>query len=112
MKTPHKHAELIKAWAEGETIEYFSITENKWNPIFKGWSWDSELYLEMRIKTEPKPDVVEPWSIYVNLNYRMERDRMKSSGKAMGPSWLADVAITWDGNTGKLKEIKLLEVEQ
>jgi len=23
MTTPHVHAEIIKAWADGETIEYF-----------------------------------------------------------------------------------------
>lgn len=36
MKTPHKHAAIIKAWADGAEIEFLH-----------------------RIKPEPKPDVVE-----------------------------------------------------
>lgn len=40
--TPHKHAEVIKAWADGATIQVFSsdILDNEWidcpNP---GWSF-------------------------------------------------------------------------
>lgn len=29
-KQPHKHAELIKAWADGEQIQYFDTNINKW----------------------------------------------------------------------------------
>lgn len=28
---PHKHAELIKAWAEGHQIQYHSKNNNRWN---------------------------------------------------------------------------------
>ena len=50
---PHKHAELIKAWADGATIE------GKWSGRFweveKNPAWDVDV--EYRIKPEPKPDV-------------------------------------------------------
>lgn len=57
MKKPHKHAELIKAWADGAEIQIYCRTRG-WNdlgenPIF--WYEDEEY----RIKPEPKPDVVE-----------------------------------------------------
>ena len=28
--TPHKHAEVIKAWADGKTIQFKSIDSNEW----------------------------------------------------------------------------------
>jgi hypothetical protein len=54
---PHKHAELIKAWADGATIERYSWTEQKWkesNP--PEWLPDSNY----RIKPEPK-QMVTRW---------------------------------------------------
>lgn len=30
VKTPHKHAEVIKAWADGATIEYFDGADEVW----------------------------------------------------------------------------------
>ena len=52
---PHKHAELIKAWADGAEIEQAcrnGVGEILWYP-FKG-TWSE--YYEYRIKPEPKPD--------------------------------------------------------
>lgn len=49
MSKPHKHAELIKAWADGAEIEMFARPFGKWmeddNP-----SWDVDS--EYRIKPE------------------------------------------------------------
>ena len=53
---PHKHAELIKAWADGETIQ------QKFNGEWIDWSlytspeWFPET--QYRIKPEPKPDKI------------------------------------------------------
>lgn len=33
MNKPHKHAEVIKAWADGAEIEYYCHIEEKWLPI-------------------------------------------------------------------------------
>jgi hypothetical protein len=33
MKIPHKHAAIIHAFAEGFSIEYFSIIKQEWLPI-------------------------------------------------------------------------------
>lgn len=55
MKKPHKHAELIKAWADGAEIEYKSSDDEGWvftsKPV---WS----LTCQYRIKPEVKPDIV------------------------------------------------------
>ena len=58
MKKLHKHAELIKAWADGAEIEYKSKFFNIWL-LFNGNkdSWVDDY--EYRIKPESKPDVVE-----------------------------------------------------
>jgi hypothetical protein len=55
---PHKHAELIKAWADGAEIEYRAQGSQEWKPIFEGWSWDNSLVAECRIKPEKKQPVV------------------------------------------------------
>lgn len=48
MPTPHKHAEVIKAWADGAEIEY---EDCGWHDCTKSTVWDEET--EYRIKPEP-----------------------------------------------------------
>jgi len=54
MGTPHKHAEIIKAWADGAIVQYSGIA-GQWitlnDPCFSAEG-------AYRIKPEPKPDVV------------------------------------------------------
>jgi len=40
MGTPHKHAEVIKAWADGKQIEFLAPNSGNWVTV--GWnpSWD------------------------------------------------------------------------
>ena len=93
---PHKHAELIKAWADGAEIEQAcrnGIGEILWCP-FKG-VWQE--YYEYRIKPEPKPDVVmetvlklEPFPKFV------------MHGKP-------NLKLTFDGETGELKSAEVLK---
>lgn len=50
-RTPHKHAEVIRAYADGATIEYFDDGHEVWyvidNPSF-------HTSMKYRIKPEPK----------------------------------------------------------
>lgn len=91
MKQPHKHAELIKAWADGAEIEWFAVDEWKyvsepaWSPIVK-----------YRIKPEPKPDVVR-------YGYASLRAGNSEYGKG------DNIRLTFDGETGKLKKAEVLE---
>lgn len=70
-RKPHKHAELIKAWADGAEIEERYIGNgdyegSEWYVTNGDWS-DTENW-EYRIKPEPKPDVpdglIDPKSYY------------------------------------------------
>ena len=93
---PRKHAEMIKAWADGAEIEYRTHVSIEWKQVFKGWSWDS-LYVEYRIKPQPKPDVVGRYRAEVNGFVRgaelWERENL---------------ILTFDGETGKLKSAEVL----
>ena len=96
MKTPHKHAELIKAWADGAEIEYRDL-DAPWhvrpNPSWLGSG-------EYRIKTEPKPDVVEKYKEDAGLKYGCVR---------IAEHWEQDnLKLTFDGETGKLKSAEVI----
>jgi hypothetical protein len=88
MKTPHKHAELIKAWADGAIIQY--KIGNEWvdliGPVVIGW-YETGQY---RITPEPKPD-------YSDSAYGYER------------RVLDKVMLTFDGETGKLKSAEVIK---
>jgi hypothetical protein len=100
MKTPHKHAELIKAWADGAEIEYRSHETIEWKPIFKGWSWDNEIP-EYRIKPEPKPDIVK--SFYAHANHHFQGMHISARQDECH-----NLKLTFDGETGKLKLAEVL----
>ena len=52
---PHKHAELIKAWADGAEIECKNSDGTWFISEYPTWSDDCEY----RIKPEPKPEPVK-----------------------------------------------------
>lgn len=97
MKTPHKHAELIKAWADGAKIE-MKVVSGKW----VGYedrecpTWN-ELY-EYRIKPEPLQDfVVFPTQATSYEDGEKFQWFLKGSLK-----------LVFDGVTGKLKSAEVL----
>jgi hypothetical protein len=52
MSTPHKHAEIIKAWADGYQIEAYNPERDSWITVIEpGWFND----IEYRVK----PGVIE-----------------------------------------------------
>ena len=72
-KKPHKHAELIKAWADGAEIQYKYEDEEttEWVDLaspgettiaLDSPTWEDDV--EYRLKPEPKPDVVEYFNDY------------------------------------------------
>ena len=93
MNKPHKHAELIKAWADGADIEI---------KFYEGWrdcrpiDWNENA--EFRIKPQPKPDqVVYPQSA-------------TSWDENQKHQWFIGgrLKLTFDGETGKLKKAEVL----
>lgn len=53
---PHKHAELIKAWADGATIQMKDKGTGKWVDLYATPSWYNDY--QYRIKPEEKKPVV------------------------------------------------------
>ena len=92
---PHKHAELIKAWADGAVIE---VLDNN------AWFWAStpqwDEYRKYRIKPEQKADIVK--HIYV----------MNSIDGVLlceGFHEIPNIKLTFDGETGELKSAEVLK---
>jgi hypothetical protein len=93
MRKPHKHAELIKKWADGAKIEKMN-KDGTWSAVRNDWPWfDDWTY---RVKPEPKPDS--------NLYYRAH-DYVHGNG-ASEVVWTGDnganLKLTFSGETGKL----------
>lgn len=112
-KTPHVHAELIKAWADGAKIQFKRNIGGMWFDIDSP-SWAPNLLY--RIKPEPKPDVTS-YACVVGLGaHRKPTVKMSSSsnwnnGLGSGPAYtdVANVKFVFDGETGKLKNVCLIK---
>lgn len=94
MSKPHKHAELIKAWADGAEIEYWSWIDKRWFPKDDDSRWLNTG--EYRIKPKPKPDVVRYAETGTQAIYRVDR----KGGD--------NIKLTFDGETGELKSAEVL----
>lgn len=102
MKKPQKHAEVIKAWADGAEIEYRGDESEIWT-MASTPSWRENA--QYRVKPEPKPDVV----MYRQIKVTRFPDAGSSSGHVACTTELpANVEMLFDGETGELKEIELL----
>ena len=102
---PHKHAELIKAWADGAEIEYRRLESwgmTEWEFISdKTFVWYTGDVHEYRIKPEPKPDVVT----YLTFNgFTSQWSEYKNSGFKSGA-----MKLIWDGETKELKSAEVLK---
>lgn len=78
MTQPHKHAAVIKAWADGKEIEFRSVGSNKWEGLLGHdpmWS----VHTEYRVKPEP-------------LEWQAERDA-HARGEEIEASF--DAGKTW-----------------
>lgn len=94
---PHKHADLIKAWADGAEIQWYDDTpkEHRWKDCPEWFIWN-ERY-DFRIKPEPKPD-------FVDLHYV----EWRGEGTWFRKDLLSNLKLTFDGETGKLKSAEVL----
>jgi hypothetical protein len=102
MGVPHKHCEVIKAWAEGNTVQ---VKNDSGNWIDYG-SWGAHFFEnnEYRIRPEPKPDVIK-FIVFDDKSYLCTATcpQVKSGG-GMWPQ----VKVTFDGETGKLKSAEVI----
>ena len=91
----HKHAELIKAWADGAEIEVYQPAFGRWEEAEPAWHTS----FEYRIKPEPKPDIVLWASMHPT----------KSNVYYSNPFGGANLKLTWDEKTRKLKSAEVLK---
>ena len=98
MKTPHVHAELIKAWADGAEIQRL-ISQDWQDCITPVWVPDNEY----RIKPEPKPDFV-----YYVTHDASGAHTSELFGSVRRDLALASLKLTFDGETLKLKSAEVL----
>ena len=100
----HKHAKLIKAWADGAEIQ-FREYEGKWNDFEpNGYAcWHQNM--EYRIKPEPKPDVVAFSRVF---HIDTEQNYTFVSNASTTFFDFCNLKLTFDGETGKLKSAEVI----
>ena len=117
--TKRPHADLIIAWANGATIEYYHPYRNKWevspDPLWR----ETHNY---RIKPEPKPDFCKYLGLYnakanegnpfvchsTPLSDTLE-DAKRHHSNSHGELVPVLVKITFDGETGAGKSVEILK---
>lgn len=97
MNKPHKHADLIKAWADNPQLQLQFRDVGAWEDFIKNPDWS---YSEVRIKPQPKPDIVKHIQASLGTQYPALSLVYKESG--------GNLKLTFDGETGKLKSVELL----
>ena len=101
MKTPHKHAEIIKAWADGAEIEYRHEYTIGWCSCAETPEWNDDV--EYRVKPEPKPDVVlHGVAVSDGINHRVWT-LCPHNGNPSN-----NLKLTFDGTTNKLIKAEVI----
>ena len=62
--TPHPHAEIIKAWADGHPIQFRSAPDRPWNDIKKDCAPAFMAHLEYRVQP-PTLLVTQEYHVYL-----------------------------------------------
>ena len=96
----HKHAELIKAWADGAEIQFLSSVRGGWVDAPDPTWWTDTIY---RIKPEPKPDVVFYGGL-TNPNGYVDADWTPYHS-----SFCQNIKVIFDGETGEPKSAEVIK---
>lgn len=99
---PHKHAELIKAWADGHQIQMFD--HGTWLDYREGDTpaWNPEY--QYRIKPQPKPDLV----VYGRAMISLQSAQPVVNGLGYLCGDLDNVRFVFDGETCMLKSAEVI----
>lgn len=107
-KKPHKHAEILRAIADGDVVQFREYRDDTWidrqddsnapDPI-------THDFYEWRIKPEVKPDV------FAVLLYSVEEYHGETFGPKVewtGSFGMSNLKLMFDGETGKLKSAEVI----
>ena len=98
----HKHAKLIKAWADGQIIEA-QAPDGRWTHIAHP-SWDEKMKYRIR---PPAPD--NSFLIKV-IQYKNKRLKLSYRQESKNPDFPADLRLVLDKD-GKLMRVEPLTVQ-
>jgi hypothetical protein len=104
----HKHAELIKAWADGAEIEYRYISKatsewTDWKRFDGSWStWVVAEDFEYRIKPEPRPDTK-------TFLTRSKHTWVETSFGCFVGKPIEGFILTRDGETNEIKSVEIMK---
>lgn len=105
MKTPHKHAAIIKAWADGADIQYFDARmPAPWWIDVSTPQWNEDL--QYRVKPAPQPDRVY-YGVFERDDVRGNKTEVCGCFTKYNDSF-DQIKVTFDGETGKLKSAEVL----
>ncbi len=96
MGQPHKHAEVIKAWADGEEIEYRVGEGSEWKPCLVPGFYESSFY-----RVKPKNITVKRLMSF-DYRYQTTRTYVVDHGEN------GNIEFTFDPD-GKLLDAKVLK---
>lgn len=100
---PHKHAELIKAWADGAEIQAYNAAHDEWRDIDEhGPFWHP--FTQYRIKPQPKPDYV----FYCRAAFTYFDTPPNIGGVGLLRGDLDNLKLVFDGTTGQLKSAEVI----
>ena len=99
----HKHAELIKAWADGAGIEFLTTDTGEWCSL-RNPRWREDV--QYRVKHEPHPDFVKRFYLEVNPLVGHRFSEAYSDKDLVNKHSL--IKCTFDGETTKLKSVEII----
>lgn len=102
MNTPHKHAAVIKAWADGAEIQARPGVTSEWIDCVGSPQWYPDYFY--RVKPEPKPDVVR-FMVCANYFGCKTLEEAKGIAKGHDRSWIVKVVIDGETGAGKSTEV-------
>ena len=94
----HKHAELIKAWADGAEIQFKNRNDEWENATAPTWYE----YTEYRIKLEPKPD-------YTTFLFCTENGWLEAPISCYIRNSKKALKLINDGKTGDIKSAEVIK---
>lgn len=84
---PHVHAELIKKWADGVEIQFYSSEFNKWADVGRYPAWDKDI--QYRVKPESKKYRVALVNGFPGCVHFPEREKAWENSRGF-QRWLTD----------------------